>query len=81
VTQVAEEYGIELLFLPSYSPNLNLIERFWRLIKKELLYGRYYANLEVFRAGIEAAMRDLRNKKEHKVKSVMALKFQTFANV
>jgi hypothetical protein len=30
VEPVATELGIELLFLPSYSPNLNLIERLWR---------------------------------------------------
>lgn len=81
VKQVAEEYGIELLFLPSYSPNLNLIERYWRLIKKEALYGRYYANFAAFRAGIEEAMRKLRNEKEDKVISMMTLKFQTFGNV
>lgn len=81
VMQVAEEYGIELLFLPSYSPNLNLIERYWRLIKKEALYGRYYANFAAFRAGIEEAMRKLRNEKEDKVISMMTLKFQTFENV
>ena len=70
VMQVADELGIELLFLPSYSPNLNLIERYWRLIKKEALYGRYYANFEEFRAGIEDAMSKLRNEKEDKVKSM-----------
>ena len=47
VMQVAEEYGIELLFLPSYSPNLNLIERYWRLIKKEALNGLIYKNFEL----------------------------------
>lgn len=81
VKQVAEEYGIELLFLPSYSPNLNLIERYWRLIKKEALYGRYYANFAAFRAGIEEAMQKLRNENEDKVISMMTLKFQTFDNV
>ena len=33
----AEEVGIELLFLPPYSPNLNLIERLWKFVKKEVL--------------------------------------------
>jgi len=81
VMQVAEECGIELLFLPSYSPNLNLIERYWRLIRKEALYGRYYANFAGFRAGIEEAMRKLRDEKKDKVKSMMTLKFQSFADV
>ncbi len=81
VMQLAEECGIELLFLPSYSQNLNLIERYWRLIKREALYGRYYANFAAFRAGIEEAMSKLRNEKKDKVKSMMTLKFQTFKDV
>ena len=36
----AEEVGIELLFLPPYPPNLNLIERLWKFVKKEVLYGK-----------------------------------------
>ena len=34
VMALARELGIELLFLPSYSPNLNLIERLWRFTKR-----------------------------------------------
>ncbi len=34
--EYANELGIELLFLPSYSPNLNLIERLWREVLHEL---------------------------------------------
>src|SRR5205085_7435016 len=37
----AEELGLELLFLPPYSPNLNLIERLWKFVKKECLYAKY----------------------------------------
>jgi len=35
----ADELKIELLFLPAYSPNLNLIERLWKFVKKPLLSG------------------------------------------
>lgn len=31
----AASLGIEPLFLPSYSPNLNLIERLWKFVKKQ----------------------------------------------
>jgi DDE superfamily endonuclease len=34
VQTVAQTLGIELLSLPTYSPNLNLIERFWKFVKK-----------------------------------------------
>jgi len=35
VREYAVLLDIELLFLPSYSPNLNLIERLWKLVKKK----------------------------------------------
>ena len=41
---LAQEYaaavGIELLYLPSFSPHLNLIERLWRFVRKECLYSQ-----------------------------------------
>ena len=36
VLKLANKLGIELLFLPPYSPNLNLIERVWKFLKKVL---------------------------------------------
>ena len=41
VQNLAEELGIELLYLPPYSPNLNLIERLWKFVKKKCLYAKY----------------------------------------
>ncbi len=41
VEALATQLGITLLFLPSYSPNLNLIERLWKFIKRRALYGRF----------------------------------------
>jgi len=40
--ELAATLQIELLFLPAYSPNLNLIERLWKFVKKEALYSQYY---------------------------------------
>jgi hypothetical protein len=42
VEESALSLSIELLYLPSYSPNLNLIERRWKLVKKKCLYGKYF---------------------------------------
>ena len=36
VMEKAKDLGIHLEFLPAYSPNLNLIERFWKFLRKEL---------------------------------------------
>ena len=45
---------INLVFLPVYSPELNLIERLWKFFKKNVLYNRYHEDLNAFReASIE----------------------------
>jgi len=43
---------LELEFLPPYSPNLNLIERFWRFVKAKLVKNRYYEKYKTFRAEV-----------------------------
>lgn len=40
---------IKLVFLPSYSPNLNLIERLWKFFKKKVLYNKYHKDIDAFR--------------------------------
>ena len=79
--ELADELGIELLFLPSYSPNLNLIERLWRLIKRTALYGWYHANFKLFKAAIEKTIDELHTVHREKLESMMTLKFQTFKEV
>jgi transposase len=43
VQATARALDIELLYLPTYSPNLNLIERLWKFTKKKSLVSKYYA--------------------------------------
>jgi len=38
VTELAELLQIDLLYLPAYSPNLNIIERLWKFVKKSPLF-------------------------------------------
>lgn len=40
---------VKLVFLPSYSPNLNLIERLWKFYRKKILYHRHYSSLREFK--------------------------------
>ena len=49
VKQFLEGKKIKLVFLPAYSPNLNLIERLWKFFKKQVLYNKYYKNVKEFR--------------------------------
>jgi transposase len=41
-----------LIYLPGYSPNLNLIERYWGFLKKRILLNHYYQTFEAFREEI-----------------------------
>ncbi len=43
---------IEQIFLPPYSPNLNLIERLWKFMKKEVINNEYYEKYSVFKQKI-----------------------------
>jgi transposase len=52
VVALASQLNIELLFLPAYSPNLNLIERLWKLAKKKVLYSKHYTDFGSFKRAI-----------------------------
>lgn len=80
VQSLAESLGITLLFLPSYSPNLNLIERLWKFIKRRALYGRYHPTFAEFRAAIEQTIAELSTQHASDLASLMTLNFQRFEN-
>jgi transposase len=48
---------MQLIFLPPYSPNLNLIERYWKFFKKKVLNNRYYETFEEFKRACESFFR------------------------
>jgi len=52
VQQLAAQLGISLVFIPPYSPNLNLIERFWKFAKSKLR-TKYYDKFDVFQETID----------------------------
>jgi len=80
VKELAEELGIELLYLPSYSPNLNLIERLWKFVKKKSLYSKYYSDFDKFKKGIRDVLANLDDHKTE-TETLLNLKFQSFKNV
>ena len=77
VIAFAENLNIKLLFLPAYSPNLNIIERLWKFAKKQVLYGRYYPNPAHFHQAITSFF-DQMDIHQNQLTSLLTLKFQTF---
>jgi transposase len=81
VQTLAETLGIELLYLPTYSPNLNLIERFWKFVKKQCLYSKYYPDSESFQQAIMACIEPAPILHKEALEKLLTLRFQTFQAV
>ena len=81
VMNTASELGIELLFLPTYSPNLNLIERLWKLVKKRSLRIRYLPNFDAFREALIKGIEDLNENGQKELATLMAPNFQSFKDL
>lgn len=80
VTDKAEALGIELLFLPPYSPNLNLIERIWKFTKKNCLNSKYYENFDLFRTSITTFLAGMHKTHRDELNTLLSLKFQMFTD-
>src|SRR5262249_30300325 len=81
VRELARGLGIELLDLPPYSPNLNLIERLWRFVKQECMAARCCADFAEFLAAIDGCLGELPTKHRAAMTSLLTLEFQTFEDV
>ena len=78
VTALAASLRIELLYLPGYSPNLNLIERVWKFVKKECLGSRVLPTYEAFTAAIDDGLANLNARHKQQMASLLTLEFQLF---
>ncbi len=81
VQALAESLRIELLYLPGYSPNLNLIERLWRFLRKESLDSTYYEDYTRFTAAIDGCLDSLPTVYRDEMETLLTHQFQTFGNV
>ena len=81
VKELAKVLGIHLVFLPPYSPNLNLIERVWRYIKKDVLGTHYYDCAKKFHEAIETSLFEINHNHDRMadLKTLITPRFQTFA--
>jgi transposase len=79
VSEKADYLNIDLIFLPSYSPNLNLIERLWKWLKKDCLNCKYYSKFCEFRTAIDCSLNKIITGQVQKdMDSLLTLKFQLF---
>lgn len=61
VTAWRKTHGrIKFLFLPPYSPNLNLIERLWRFFHQKVTWNHYFETFEEFKAETLAFFKNLK---------------------
>jgi transposase len=74
VSDSLKDSKVELVFLPPYSPNLNLIERYWKFFKKKVLYNRYYEKFVEFK---EACVEFFRQPRRY-LKELRSLLTQNF---
>ena len=79
VAEYLQGSRIQLEPLPPYSPNLNLIERFWKFFKKQVLYNRYYERFAEFRDASRAFLSDL-TPHESRLRTLLAENFQIIGN-
>ena len=64
VQDKAKELGIKIEYLPSYSPNLNPIERLWKFMKKKVMANTYYPDIETFQEELMLFLRGIRKHKK-----------------
>ena len=77
VRKLARQLRIDLFYLPTYSPNLNLIERFWKFLKKKVLRNKYYPTFAEFRAAAKKVLGNLGEYAEE-LATLMTEKFHLF---
>ncbi len=48
VADASKTYDINIVYLPTYSPNLNLIERLWKYLRSVCLSNKYSMTFKLF---------------------------------
>jgi transposase len=74
---LAQNPIIKLIHLPTYSPNLNLIERLWKYTRREVINSIYYEKFKEFTNGIQTFFSKIDQHKEA-LSQFIGLKFRLF---
>lgn len=65
----------KFIFLPTYSPNLNLIERLWRFFHQKVTWNRYFETFEEFKSATLTFFKNLKQC-EKELSTLMTDSFQ-----
>ena len=68
---------IDIVYLPPYSPHLNLIERVWKFVKKEALCNRYFKEFAGFQESIDTTLNELNTTHKEAMETLLTHNFQT----
>lgn len=66
---------LKLIFLPSYSPNLNIIERLWKFFHSKVTWNHYFETFEEFKGATLKFFRNL-NKYKPELDTLLTDNFQ-----
>ena len=77
VQHLAKLMRIDLVFLPSYSPNLNLIERLWKFVRKQCCHSIPYETFEAFSEAIQHCVEQGHDLHKDELRSLLTWNFQT----
>jgi ribosomal protein S17E len=69
---------IHLVYLPGYSPNLNLIDRYCGFLKNKILANRYFSSFGEFREAIMLFSRSKSKKLRNAIRKYIPEKFHLF---
>lgn len=61
------EDQLELVFLPPYSPQLNLIEGLWKWLKSDVIYNVFYSSVQEIRKNVQAFIQRINQKPEQTI--------------
>ena len=77
VQQLAGQLHIQRIYIPPYSPNLNLIERLWKFVKGELR-SKYYDDFDLFQHKILSILSTTDNRNKSKIDRLIGKGVQLF---
>ena len=77
VKNLAESLGIELVYIPPYSPNLNPIERLWKFVKTKLRC-KYYDDFQLFQETIDSIVDGTHTVYKEQISSLIDEKVQLY---